>query len=154
MIKLTLAAALIVASASTAFAADNANTSSVTVAAESETVWQAIGDFCDVDHSHPSIVGCVLEARDGAVHRQLIPCDGAPVLERLTAANAGEPDTYQIIAAPRPIADYVSTLSLTPGNQTTVKWEGAFKSDVPEMEGAIQGLYDGGLGAMSARFSQ
>ncbi|CAN0589552.1 unnamed protein product, partial [Laminaria digitata] len=33
-------------------------------------------------------------------------------------------------------------------------WAGTFKSDVPEMEGAIQGLYDGGLAAISARFAQ
>ena len=154
MNKFTLATSLFIVSTTAAVAADFSITSSVTVAADSETVWQAIGDFCDVDDWHPGIVSCELEARDGAAHRQLTLGDGAPVLERLMSSTLGEAYTYKIIEAPLPITDYVSTLSVTPGNPTTVTWAGTFKSDVAEMEGAIQGLYDGGLGAVSARFSQ
>jgi hypothetical protein len=154
MTKFKLAAALLIVSASSAFADDYSLTSSVTVTADSATVWQAVGDFCDLDDWHPGIVSCVLEARDGAVHRQLTLGDGAPVLEQLVSEVAGQSYTYKIVEAPLPITDYVSTLSVTLGNPTTVTWAGTFKSDVPEMEGAIQGLYDGGLGAISTRFSE
>lgn len=154
MIKLNLAAALLIVSASSAFAEDFSITSSITVAADSATVWQAVGDFCDVDDWHPGIMNCVLEARDSAVHRLLTLGDGAPVLEQLVSSEPGQSYSYKIIEAPLPITDYVSTFSVTLGNPTTVTWEGTFKSDVAEMEGAIQGLYDGGLGAISERFSQ
>jgi hypothetical protein len=154
MTKLTLATTLLIVSTSSAFAEDYSITSSVTIAADSATVWAAIGDFCDVDDWHPGIVSCVLAARDGAVHRQLTLGDGAPVLEKLTSVEAGVSYSYEIIEAPLPITAYASTLSVTSGNPTTVTWEGTFKSDVPEMEGAIQGLYDGGLGALSDRLNQ
>lgn len=154
MIKLNLAAALLIVSASSAFADDFSITSSITVAEDSTTVWQAVGDFCDLDDWHPGIVSCVLEARDGVVHRQLTLGDGAPVLEELVSSKPGESYSYKIIEAPLPVTDYVSTFSVTSGNPTTVTWEGTFKSDVAEMEGAIQGLYDGGLAAISQRFSQ
>ena len=130
-------------------------TSTVTVAADSAAVWQVIGDFCDIDDWHPGIVSCVLEARDGAVHRQLTLGDGAPVLEQLImSATPGISYTYKIVEAPLPITNYVSTVSLTPGNPTKVTWEGTFDSDVPDMKGAIQGLYDGGLGALAALFKE
>lgn len=154
MLKLTLSAALLIVAAPSAFAEDFSITSSVTVAADSATVWQAVGDFCDVDDWHPGIVSCVLEARDGVVHRQLTLGDGAPVLEQLVSSEPGVSYSYRIVEAPLPITDYVSTFSVTSGNPTTITWEGTFASDVAEMEGAIQGLYDGGLGAISERFSQ
>lgn len=154
MAKLNIAAALLVVSASPAFADDYSITSSMTVAADSAAVWQVIGDFCDIDDWHPGIVSCVLDARDGTVHRQLTLGDGAPVLEQLVSFTPGESYSYKIIEAPLPITDYASTISISSGNPTTVTWEGTFKSDVAEMEGAIQGLYDGGLGAIAARFSE
>jgi hypothetical protein len=154
MTKLTLVATLLIVSTSSAFAEDYSIKSSVTVGADSEMVWAAIGDFCDIDDWHPGIVSCVLAARDGIVHRQLTLGDGAPVLEQLTSVKAGVSYSYEIIEAPLPITGYVSTLSVTSGNPTTVTWKGTFKSDVAEMEGAIKGLYDGGLGALSDRFSQ
>jgi hypothetical protein len=152
MIKLNLVAALLVASASSALAEDYAITNTVTVAAESTAVWQVVGDFCDVDDWHPGIVSCVLEARDGTVHRQLTLGDGALVLEQLMSSTPGVSYTYAIVEAPLPISDYVSTVSITSGNPTTITWQGTFSSDVPEMAGAIQGLYDGGLSALSERF--
>ena len=154
MIKLNLAAGLLIVSASSAFAEDFSITSSITVAADSATVWQAVGDFCDVDDWHPGIVSCALEARDGGVQRQLTLGDGAPILEQLVSSDPGKSYSYKIIKAPLPITDYVSTFSVMLGNPTTVTWEGTFKSEVAEMGGAIQGLYDGGLAAISERFSQ
>jgi hypothetical protein len=62
--------------------------------------------------------------------------------------------SYTIVEAPLPIAEYASTITVAAGNPAVVTWEGTFKSDVAEMEGAIQGLYDGGLGALAARFSE
>lgn len=152
MTRLTLAAAILVASSTAAFADDYVITSSATVAANPAVVWNTIGDFCDIDDWHPGIVSCSLEARDGAVHRRLTLGDGAPVLEQLVSSQADMSYTYKIIEAPLPITNYVSTLSVTAGNPTTVTWEGTFKSDVPDMEGAIQGLYDGGLEALAAQF--
>lgn len=154
MTKFSLTTALLLVLASSVSAEDYTITSSVSVAADSSAVWQAVGDFCDVDDWHPGIVSCVLEARDGAVHRQLTLGDGALVLEQLVSSVAGESYTYNIMEAPLPITDYVSTVSVSVGNPTTVTWAGNFKSDVPDMEGAIQGLYDGGLSAISARFSE
>jgi hypothetical protein len=89
MTKFTLVAALLAVSATSAIAEDYAITSTVTVAADAADVWQVVGDFCDIDDWHPGIVGCVLEARDGVVHRQLTLGDGAGVLERLVSATPG-----------------------------------------------------------------
>lgn len=141
-------------SASAALAEEYNITSSVTVAADSATVWNAIGDFCDIDDWHPGIVSCVVESRDDMVHRQLTLGDGAPVLEQLVSAVEGASYSYAIVEAPLPITDYTSTLAVTEGNPTTVTWSGNFNSDVPDMEGAIQGLYDGGLAAIVAHFSE
>ena len=150
--KFNLAALLLIASASPVSAADYSITSSVTVAADSAIVWQTVGDICDIDDWHPGIVSCVLEARDGVLHRHLVLGDGAPILEEIVSAEPGVSYTYKIIESPLPIADYVSPLSVTAGNPTTITWEGSFTSEVTEMQSAIQGLYDGGLGAISARF--
>lgn len=103
--KFTLAAAALALSASSAFATEYTLTSSATVAADSATVWSAIGDFCDIDDWHPGIVSCVLEARDGVVHRQLTLGDGAPVLEQLVASEPGVSYSYKIVEAPLPITD-------------------------------------------------
>ncbi len=152
MNNIKLVSAALVLSASSAFAEDYTITSSVTVDADASAVWQVIGDFCDIDDWHPGIVSCALEARDGAVHRQLMLGDGAPVLEQLVSATSGESYTYKIIEAPLPITDYVSTVAISGENPTTITWAGTFKSDVADMEGAIQGLYDGGLGAVASSF--
>lgn len=149
-----VATALLVVSASAAFAEDYAIESSVTVAADTATVWQVIGDFCDLDDWHPGIVACELESRNGSVHRQLTLGDGAAVIEQLISSKPGVSYSYEIVEAPLPITGYASTISVSGGMETTVKWVGTFQSDVPDMKGAIQGLYDGGLAALSARFAQ
>ncbi len=154
MNNIKIVTAALVLSASSAYAEDYAITSTVTVDADASAVWQVVGDFCDIDDWHPSIVSCALEARDGAVHRQLTLGDGAPVLEQLVSATAGESYTYKIIEAPLPITDYLATLSISGQSPATITWAGTFKSDVPDMKGALQGLYDGGLAAISAQFAE
>jgi hypothetical protein len=141
-------------SATVAAAEEYNITSSVTVDAESAAVWNVIGDFCDIDDWHPGIVNCVLEARGGAIHRQLTLGDGALVLEKLVASAPGVSYDYVIVDAPLPITGYSSTVSVSAGSPTTVTWVGNFNSDVPDMQGALQGLYDGGLAAVAAHFSQ
>ena len=150
----SFSAVVLAMSASTAIAEEYTITSSLTVAADSAVVWNAIGDFCDIDDWHPGIVSCNLESRGDTVHRQLVLGDGAPVLEQLVAAVPGVSYSYVIVEAPLPIENYSATVSVTEGNPTTVTWAGTFNSDVPDMKGAIQGLYDGGLAAIGAQFDE
>ncbi len=138
-----------------ALAADYTVSRSAEITASPEEAWQVIGDFCDIDDWHPAITGCALKSIDGSVHRILTLDGGGEVVEKLVAVDQGGLSyTYSIVSAPMPITGYTSTVSITRGDPSTVNWSGRFKSDDPTMEAAFTGLYEAGLGAIAARFSE
>lgn len=150
----TLAAAALTCAGSTALGQEYNVTQAITVDAEAAVVWATVGGFCDIAAWHPGIVSCVLDEQDGRTLRTLTLGDGAVVVEGLITAVDGQSYTYDMLEAPLPVANYTATLSLTPGRPTTVTWTGRFTSEVPEMEGALQALYDSGLAAIAAMFDR
>ena len=149
-----IAAAFSVTMVSAGSAADYTVSRSVSLSAPPHEIWQAIGDFCDIDDWHPAIASCALKAQDGAVHRLLTLEDGAEFLEKLVAFDAaGLNYTYSIVSSPLPLTDYTATLSVTAGDPSTVAWSGRFSSDDPGMEAVFGGIYDAGLAEIEARFS-
>ena len=129
-------------------------TSTVTIAATSTAVWNFVGDFCNIDDWHPDIIQCVLERRDDEVYRQLTLGDGVVVLEKLISTKLGISYNYRLVESPLPATDFTSSLSITGSNPTTLTWSGSFTSEYPEVEGAVQNLYDSGLAAINAYFSE
>lgn len=150
-----IAAAFFVTSVSVGSAADYSVSRSVSISAPPHEVWQAIGDFCDIDDWHPAIATCALKAQDGTVHRLLTLKDGGEFLEKLVAVDPAGPNyTYSIVSSPMPLTGYTATLSVTAGDPSTVTWSGRFSSDDPGMEAVFGGIYDAGLAEIEARFSQ
>ncbi len=148
------ALAVIATLTSTAQAADYSVSRSVTISNPNGDAWNVIGDFCDVDDWHPAITTCALKSKDGAIHRLLTLGNGAQILEKLIAVEPGLSYTYAIVESPLPVENYVSTISITGGDTATVAWSGRFSSDDPGMEAVIGDIYDQGLAAIAARFSQ
>ncbi len=126
----------------------------ITLDGNAVEIWQAIGDFCDIDDWHPSISDCALKARDGAVFRRITVGEDAEVWEKLIAVEAGLSYTYSITDAPFPLDRYVATLSLTRGKPHRITWSGKFKSDDPNMEQAVAGIYEAGLAEIESRFAK
>lgn len=128
-------------------------TRSVDISGSPDEAWQAIGDFCDIDDWHPSITSCVLKSIDGSVHRNLTLADGAEVVEKLVAVDAGGLSlTYAIVTAPLALDRYTATLSITRGDPSTVTWSGRFTTDDPALEAFFEGFYDAGLAVIAGRF--
>ena len=122
--------------------------------ASSQEVWHLIGDFCDIDDWHPAITACDLKVIDGSLHRVLQLADGAEFLEKRVASESGLSYTYSIEASPLPIERYVGTLSVTPGDATTITWSTRFKSDDPEMEAFVGGIFDAGMAEIAKLLAQ
>ena len=76
------AAAFVGGFASGAWAADYKVHHSLQVQDSAAEVWNLVGDFCDIDDWHPSLVGCSLKVVDGGLHRVLTATDGAEFIEK------------------------------------------------------------------------
>jgi mxaD protein len=121
-----------------------------------------VKDFDSLNKWHPGFTGDELvsgaNGKVGAV-RKLTIKDGPVVMERLlTFDEAGHSYRYRITESPLPIAHYVSTISVRPGQDgmTKVIWSGSFKrkntsDNPPEAESdagttkLVKSVYRGGL---------
>jgi carbon monoxide dehydrogenase subunit G len=135
---------------------------SVEVAAAPNEVWQRIQHFGDIHSWVPGIPNTeIVRGQDhvpGAI-RIVTVGENLGVTEDLVAWNAQQRTmTYRIIqAGPLPLAQYESTLSVTPsGGGSKVRWLGTFtrriKSDTPptgetdaDATRIIKGAYRAGL---------
>ena len=151
--KLGAALAVLMGLTSMAGAADYRVQRSVEVQAAGIELWHAIGDFCDVDDWHPAISGCSLKVSDGRLQRVLVTVDGAQFVERRIAAEAGLSYTYRIVDSPLAVEKYTATLSIQPGETTTVSWSARFSADDPGMAAAVAGVIETGLAAIEAMFA-
>lgn len=82
----------------------------VSLPADRETVWAAIGDFGRIDLWHPLIERAELTEIEGDVYRHLMTVDGELVLERLIEAGPHHL-TYETVDGPLPVADHRATIS-------------------------------------------
>jgi hypothetical protein len=112
-----------------------------------EALWKKIGDFCGVADWHPAIEKCVLSA-DGK-QRTLSLKGGGTIVEALeNLDDAGHAYTYTIISGPLPVANYHSTISVSPDPKgSSLKWVGTYDakgaSDA-DAKKVIDGIYEAG----------
>jgi|HubBroStandDraft_6_1064221.scaffolds.fasta_scaffold59139_2 hypothetical protein len=112
-----------------------------------EALWKKIGDFCGVADWHPAIEKCVLSA-DGK-QRTLSLKGGGTIVEALeNLDDAGHAYTYTIISGPLPVANYHSTISVSPDPKgSSLKWVGTYDakgaSDA-DAKKVIDGIYESG----------
>jgi len=112
-----------------------------------EALWKKIGDFCGVADWHPAIEKCVLSA-DGKQRTLSLKGGGTIVeaLENLDDTSHAYP--YTIISGPLPVANYHSTISVSPDPKgSSLKWVGTYDakgaSDA-DAKKVIDGIYESG----------
>lgn len=143
--KISAAALALIVLIGPAFALESsvATTSSMTP----EALWKKIGDFCGIADWHPAIAKCELSA-DGK-QRTLSLKGGGTIVERLESLDgANHAYTYTIISGPLPVANYHSTISVSPDPKgSSLKWVGTYDakgaSDA-DAKKVIDGIYEAG----------
>ncbi len=142
--------------ATPAFAIDIAER--VDVAVSVDQAWGAIAEFCSIKDWHPVVAECEQFEKDGVTMRRLVTGDGGEILEELNEMNdAGRSYTYSIIDSPLPVADYVSTMTVTGnGDGATIEWSSNFNANGAGDDEAIEvmtGIYRAGLDELKSRLS-
>lgn len=160
-LKLTVASLLF--ATGTCFAAGALSvTREVTVDNASSTVWKLVGNFNSLDVWHPAVVTSALNGNGTKVgtRRLLTLGDGATILESLLSYSAAKTSySYSILKSPLPVANYKSTITLTPVDEghTLMKWTSTFDANGASDEQAtavIGGIYDAGLAKVVANFKK
>ena len=119
-----------------------------------DAMWTKIGDFCGISKWHPAFEKCELSA-DGKTRTLFLKGGGGTIVEALVKMDAaGKSYTYSILnSGPVPVANYTSTISVAAdGAGSVVTWTGKYDAKgAPDadVQKAIQGVYDGGLKALT-----
>jgi Polyketide cyclase / dehydrase and lipid transport len=148
-ITLSVAATTLLISAGAASALDSSVT--MTSSASPDALWKKIGAFCGIGDWHPAVEKCVLSA-DGK-QRTLSLKGGGTLVEGLeNVDNANHTYTYTILSGPLPVANYHSTISVSPDAKgSSLKWIGKYDakgaSDA-DAKKVIDGIYEGGEKAL------
>jgi hypothetical protein len=119
-----------------------------TSAASVDAVWARVGDFCGIANWHPAIEKCALSA-DGKT-RTLSLKGGGSIVEKLEKRDdAGHSYSYSIIEGPLPVANYVSTISVTKeGAGAMVTWSGHYDAkgaSEADAKKTMDGVYQAGV---------
>ena len=128
-------------------------TRSAVVAAPAADVWALIGGFQALPDWHPAVEGSAKEqASDGAEMRRLSLAGGGEILEKSLGSD-GMSYGYEILESPLPVANYKAILTAAEtGGKTMITWCSTFDATADGAEGAIAGVYEAGLGALTERF--
>ena len=143
--KISVAATAFLISLGPAFALESSLT--VTSSMSPEALWKKIGDFCGIANWHPAVEKCVLSA-DGK-QRTLSLKGGGTLVETLeNRDDANQAYTYAIVSGPLPVANYHSTISVSPDPKgSSLKWVGTYDakgaSDA-DAKKVIDGIYGAG----------
>lgn len=156
----SLALTVALSAASAAQARQISVTESVLLPVKPAAAWALVGDFSGVEGWHPAVVASTLGGTGQATGdtRVLMLGNGAKIREELESYDGeGMSYSYRIVNSPLPVADYVSTLSVSAdGNGSRVTWRSSFapKGDTPaaDAEQTIRGVYRGGLDAAAKLF--
>jgi hypothetical protein len=133
-----------------AFALDTSVT--MTSSLSPDALWKKIGDFCGISSWHPAFPKCVLSA-DGKQRTLTIANNGGTIIEGLESLDAANRSyTYVILSGPLPIANYRSTISVSPDPKgSAVTWVGKYDakgvSDA-DAKKTVDGAYAAGLKAL------
>jgi hypothetical protein len=143
------AAGMVLMSTGIAFALDSSTT--MTSSMSPDALWKKVGGFCGIGDWHPAIEKCVLSS-DGK-ERTLSLKGGGTIVERQESVdNANHTYTYTILSGPLPVANYHSTISVSPDAKgSSIKWVGAYDakgaSDA-DAKKVIDGIYESGEKAL------
>jgi len=133
-----------------AFALDSSVT--MTSSMSPDALWKKIGDFCGISSWHPAFPKCVLSA-DGKQRTLTIVDNGGTIVEGLENLDpVNRSYTYVILSGPLPIANYRSTISVSPDAKgSAVTWVGKYDakgvSDA-DAKKTVDGAYAAGLKAL------
>ena len=147
---ISAAAATLLISTGVAFALDFSVT--MTSSMSPDALWKKVGDFCGISSWHPAFPKCVLSA-DGKQRTLTIAGNGGSLLEGLESFDAAKHAyTYVILSGPLPVANYRSTISVSPDPKgSSVTWVGKYDakgvSDA-EAKKTVDGAYEAGLKAL------
>ena len=128
--------------------------------ASPDTTWKMIGDFNHLDVWHPVVVSSALTHGESSDVRLLTLGNGATITEKQVSRNdADRSYTYAITKSPLPVADYISTISVSPAadGKSTVTWRSSFDANGvtdDEAVNAIAGIYDAGLNNLDKHFNK
>jgi mxaD protein len=121
-----------------------------------DEVWKLVGDFGGMVSS----MGIPVELEgEGIGQTRTISMGAVPTVERLEALDDDAKRLqYSMVASALPVANYLSTIQLSPAGEgrTKVDWSSTFDvtGELSEEEGVriVSGIYKGGIAAMQARF--
>ncbi len=115
-------------------------------------VWKKIGDFCGIANWHPAIEKCELSS-DGKERTLSLKGGGTIVEDLVNWNNRKRSYTYKIKSSPLPVANYVSTISVTPhGKGSVIAWRGHYKAagaPAAKAKETIGGIYAAGLKSLA-----
>jgi hypothetical protein len=143
------AAGMVLMSTGAAFALDSST--AMTSSMSPDALWKKVGGFCGIGDWHPAIEKCVLSS-DGK-ERTLSLKGGGTIVERQESVdNANHTYTYTILSGPLPVANYHSTISVSPDAKgSSIRWVGAYDakgaSDA-DAKKVIDGIYESGEKAL------
>jgi hypothetical protein len=146
---ISAAAATLLISSGAVFALDSDVT--MTTSTPPGALWKKVGDFCGIGDWHPAVEKCVLSP-DGK-QRTLSLRGGGTLVEALESVdNASHTYTYTILSGPLPVANYHSTISVSPDPKgSSIKWVGKYDAKgAPDADAkkVIDGIYEGGEKAL------
>jgi Polyketide cyclase / dehydrase and lipid transport len=116
-----------------------------------EQIWGRIGDFQGLDTWHPGIAGCT--AQEGGEVRELTLGGGEKIIERCLA-QSDRSYSYRILdPGPLPVSDYEATITVSDDEAggSVVHWRATFEpvgASEADAVTVIEGIFDGGLGAL------
>ena len=149
LVAICSAAATVLISSTAAFAVDSSVT--MTSSISPDALWKKIGAFCGIGDWHPAVEKCVLSS-DGK-ERTLALKGGGALVERLENLDPGNRSyTYTILSGPLPVANYHSTISVSPDPKgSTIKWVGKYDAKGAsdgDAKKVIDGIYESGEKAL------
>ncbi len=148
-------------------------TLTVDLAASPEDVWARIGNFQDMSW-HPAVFSSTGEGGNDIDATRVLTLgqEGGPTISEVLYKYDAEKMSYsyritEVEVTVLPVTNYSSTITVTPkdGGGSTVEWRGAFYRGYPNIDpppelndeaaiAAVSGVYQAGLDALAAEFTQ
>ena len=128
--------------------------------APADNVWQTVGDFNGLPRYVAAATKSQMEGEGVGALRTLTLPDGAQIVERLESYDDDAMTlSYSIVSGPLPVADYLSTVKITPlgENRCEVSWSSTFEAAGVSEEAArsaIEGIYAMGFEGLHKLFDQ
>lgn len=117
-----------------------------------DRLWKLIGGFNALPDWHPAVEKSKLEQDGEITLRRLTLAGGGSIVERLEDSNDGEHTyRYSIVESPLPVAEYISTIRVSPsadGTRSIVHWTSEFTpagASEEEAAKAVEGIYRAGF---------